>query len=382
MNKYLVHRILIPFLLGLILVSIVGGAVLTRQSASLALKDLAQKKRQALQAGLEEEWSTKSVKIGDKVMKFDYRTFGEKPAAGWDFYISMHGGGGAPAHVNESQWRNQIRLYQPPNSIYLAPRAPTNTWNLWHQSHIDGFFERLILGAVMVKGINLDRVYIMGYSAGGDGVYQLAPRMADRLAAASMMAGHPNNASPLGLRNIGFTIHVGELDGGYKRNKVAMDWRMKLAALRKGDPNGYAHKVKLHKGMGHWMKLRDAEAIDWMSMFTRNPVPKRVVWKQAGVTKPAFYWLAAPKDHVKAGASVIAEREGQVIRILEAHGTEKLTVLLDDRMLDLDKEVTISRDGQILFRGRVERKLETLSRTLNERHDPRLSFSAEVTVDI
>ncbi|MBT3469833.1 MAG: alpha/beta hydrolase [Opitutae bacterium] len=382
MNKYLVHRILIPFLLGLILVSIVGGAVLTRQSASLALKDLAQKKRQALQAGLEEEWSTKSVKIGDKVMKFDYRTFGEKPAAGWDFYISMHGGGGAPAHINESQWRNQIRLYQPPNSIYLAPRAPTNTWNLWHQSHIDGFFERLILGAVMVKGINLDRVYIMGYSAGGDGVYQLAPRMADRLAAASMMAGHPNNASPLGLRNIGFTIHVGELDAGYKRNKVAMDWGKKLAALRKGDPNGYAHKVKLHKGMGHWMKLRDAEAIGWMSMFTRNPVPKRVVWNQAGVAKSAFYWLAAPKDHVKAGASVIAEREGQVIRILEAHGTEKLTVLLDDRMLDLDKEVTISRDGQILFRGRVERKLEALSRTLNERHDPRLSFSAEVTVDI
>ena len=144
MNKYLVHRILIPFLLGLILVSIVGGALLTRQSASVALKDLAQKKRQALQAGLEEEWSTKSVKIGDKVMKFDYRTFGEKPAAGWDFYISMHGGGGAPAHVNESQWRNQIRLYQPPNSIYLAPRAPTNTWNLWHQGHIDDFFTILI----------------------------------------------------------------------------------------------------------------------------------------------------------------------------------------------------------------------------------------------
>jgi hypothetical protein len=382
MNKHLKHKILIHFLWSLILVPIAAGAGLSLQSASVALKDLAQKKRQALHAELEEEWSAKSVKIGDKVMKFDYRTFGEKPAAGWDFYISMHGGGGAPAHVNESQWRNQIRLYQPPNSIYLAPRAPTNTWNLWHQSHIDGFFERLILGAVMVKGINLDRVFIMGYSAGGDGVYQLAPRMADRLAAASMMAGHPNNASPLGLRNIGFTIHVGELDGGYKRNKVAMDWGKKLAALRKGDPNGYAHKVKLHKGMGHWMKLRDAEAIGWMNKFTRNPVPKRVVWKQVGVAKPAFYWLAAPKGHVKAGAKVIVERDGQAIRILEAHDTEKLTILLDDRMLDLDKEVTVSRDGQMLFRGRVERKLETLSRTLDERLDPRLSFSAEVTVDL
>ncbi|MEM7298333.1 MAG: hypothetical protein AAF391_08720 [Bacteroidota bacterium] len=52
----------------------------------------------------------------------------------------------------------------------------------------------------------------MGYSAGGDGVYQLAPRMADSLAAAAMMAGHPNDASPLGLRNIGFTLHMGGKD--------------------------------------------------------------------------------------------------------------------------------------------------------------------------
>ena len=82
--------------------------------------------------------------------------------------------------------------------FYLVPRAPTNTWNLWHQSHIDHFFDRLIQGAVHLMGANPNRVYFMGYSAGGDGVYQLAPRMADRLAAASMMAGHPNDASPLG----------------------------------------------------------------------------------------------------------------------------------------------------------------------------------------
>ena len=29
-----------------------------------------------------------------------------------------------------------------------------------------------------------------------------------------MMAGHPNDASPLGLRNIGFTLHVGANDNG------------------------------------------------------------------------------------------------------------------------------------------------------------------------
>ena len=115
-------------LLSLLLVVPSRGAGLSHKAAQTALENLAQKKGQKLQVQLEKEWAAKKVKIGDKVMKFDYRTYGEKPAGGWDFYISMHGGGGAPAQVNESQWRNQVRLYQPPNSIYLAPRAPTNTW--------------------------------------------------------------------------------------------------------------------------------------------------------------------------------------------------------------------------------------------------------------
>ena len=58
--------------------------------------------------------------------------------------------------------------------IYLAPRAPTNTWNLWHQGHIDRMFMRLIENTVALQDVNPNRVYLMGYSAGGDGVYQVA----------------------------------------------------------------------------------------------------------------------------------------------------------------------------------------------------------------
>ena len=39
------------------------------------------------------------------------------------------------------QGRNQIRLYQPEEGIYLAPRAPGNTWNLWHTADIDALFD-------------------------------------------------------------------------------------------------------------------------------------------------------------------------------------------------------------------------------------------------
>src|SRR5262249_58632623 len=89
-------------------------------------------------------------------------------------------------------------LYKLSEGIYVAPRAPTNTWNLWHEGHIDRLFGRLIEDYIALGAIDPDRVYVMGYSAGGDGVYQIGPRLADRWAGAAMMAGHPN---PAALRN-------------------------------------------------------------------------------------------------------------------------------------------------------------------------------------
>ena len=117
------------------------------------------------------------------------------------------------------------------NGILFTPRSPTNTWNMWHQSHVDTFFNRIIQNMIAFHDVNPNRVYIMGRSAGGDGIYQVAPRMADRFAAAAMSAGHPNEASPLGLRNIAFAIHMGENDHLYDRNKVAVQWGNQLSEL-------------------------------------------------------------------------------------------------------------------------------------------------------
>ena len=138
------------------------------------------------------ELEKKELADGTLTMPFFTKTFGEKPATGRSLWISMHGGGGAPAKVNDGQYENQKKLYQLAEGIYLVPRAPTNTWNLWHEGHIDRMFARLVEDFVALEGVNPDKVYILGYSAGGDGVYQMAPRMADWWAGAAMMAGHPN----------------------------------------------------------------------------------------------------------------------------------------------------------------------------------------------
>jgi poly(3-hydroxybutyrate) depolymerase len=305
--------------------------------------------------------------------------FGPKSKDGTrPLWISMHGGGGAPAKVNDQQWDNQKRLYQPSEGVYVAPRAPSNEWNLWHQAPVDRLFERLIEDLVICERVDPDRVYLMGYSAGGDGVYQLAPRMADRFAAASMMAGHPNDARPEGLRNLPFAIHVGGDDGAFDRNKVAAQWGVMLDALAQSDPGAYVHQLEVHAGKGHWMDREDASAVPWMAKYTRNARPQKVVWLQDDVTHPRFYWLAV--DEPKPGQRLVVARQGQEITIVEAPPSLAVRILLDDTMLDLDKDVRVTQDGKELFTGRVPRSKAVIDRTLQERFDPKAAFTAEVKV--
>ncbi len=328
------------------------------------------------------EVKNRVLREGKLAMPFFYRIFGEKPQGGRSLWISLHGGGGAPAVVNDSQYENQKRLYQPAEGIYLAPRAPTDTWNLWHEAHIDRLFARLIEDLVVFEDVNPDRVYVLGYSAGGDGVYQLAPRMADSWAAAATMGGHPNGVSLLSLRNVPFALQVGANDSAYGRNKVAREYGEQLDRLQKEDSAGYQHFVRIRQGMGHWMNLEDKEALPWMAKFTRNPVPAKVVWKQTGTLHDRLYWLAVPKGKAVDGSLVVAERKGQKITVSKVEKVGRLVVRLDDRMADLDQPVTVEQDGRRLFSGKPVRTIRTLVQTLADRGDPRLMFDAEVEVDV
>lgn len=354
---------------------------LTRLRADEAVQRLGERWLAAMRAERAAEHAAKVIPMGELSMPFEFRVFGERPPTGFPLYISMHGGGGAAKRVNDRQWENQKRLYEPELGIYVAPRAPTDTWNLWHESHIDAFLQRLIENMVVLEGVDPDRVYLTGYSAGGDGVFQLAPRMADRFAAAAMMAGHPNETSPLGLRNLPFTLHMGAQDAAYDRNAKAVQWKQSLAELHLADPGGYEHWVEIHEGKGHWMDRQDARGVTWMAQFRRNRIPERVVWHQDDVLHDRFYWLAVPAGRAKPRQTVVASRLGQRVTIHQSDADE-LIVLLRDDMLDLDLPVEIEFDGDVIFRGPCERTSENLVRGLIERGDPSSLFSASIPVKL
>ncbi|GAB4547531.1 MAG: hypothetical protein Tsb0013_07370 [Phycisphaerales bacterium] len=357
---------------------------LSKEEATAAIRDAVESVAQRMRSSRAPEIEAQSVTADGHTMRYLMREFGQREHGQRALWISLHGGGGAPPEVNDRQWQNQIRLYEPGEGVYVAPRAPTDTWNLWHQAHIDPLLDRLIENMVLSHGVDPDRVYLLGYSAGGDGVYQLAPRMADRFAAASMMAGHPNEAKPVGLRNLPFAIFMGGEDSAYDRNSVARRWGGLLAALREADPGGYEHRVTVYPGLGHWMDGRDAEALPWMQEFHRDPWPQRVVWYQDDVVGHRFYWLSVRPSDASKGQSVKAAVAGQRISIEAEEGSspERLTLRLSDALINLDEPVRIVVNGEVVFDGRVARTRGAIESSLDERFDPRSVATAVIEIDL
>ena len=342
---------------------------------------LLQQWQDSLKKALSAEYEAKQLVIGDNTMRIDWTVFGEKPADGRSLYISLHGGGGAPPRVNDGQWENQKRLYKPDEGVYLCPRAITDTWDLHFRPESDGFYHRIIQMAEVFLDVNPDKVYLMGYSAGGDGVWRLAPRMADTWAAASMMAGHPGDVSLLSLRNLPFMIWCGGEDAAYDRNKECAKRIEEMDALQAADPEGYVHEGHIVPGKPHWMDLEDAAAVPWMARFTRNTCPDRVVWCQGDVPKTAFYWLGVPAGEAAKGKVVRADIRDNTVSIL-ACDYSGLTIFLNDTLADLDKPVRVVYGDKVLFEGTVKRTPGNLRASLRERQDPAYLFPVRINVTL
>jgi predicted esterase len=335
--------------------------------AGLAWNKLKKEEAQAMC----DELSARKITIGEDSLKWMEKTFGDAPFGKRSLWITLHGGGQATAEENDRNWRGYYGRYEfPPGSINVAPRAPANTWNMWFVKSVDGLFDRLIADMISQRGVDPNQVYLIGYSAGGDGVYQLSPRMADRFAAATMCAGHPNQVTPEGLRNLPFFLYMGGEDSAYHRNTVVREFNAKLDALQAKDPDGYVHRCTVYPGLMHDMQGRESETIPRMSALRREVWPKRVVWKQdSDILHARFYWMERSAAEVKANEIYAAQVTGQQIEI-QRPANGNLTLRLSNALLDLDQPLLVTAAGRKVFEGKVSRSLDAIVKSLKERRDP------------
>ena len=336
----------------------------------------------------EEAWIKQVLRKDTLKMPFSTFVYGEKPENGYPLFVSLHGGGGTTAEVNDVLYQNQQHLYDeflPSQCIYMAPRSPFNTWDLWFKPEVDTLLTTMINLAVINLGADPNRVYLMGYSAGGDGVWRLAPRLADRWAAATTMAGHPGDVNLINLRTTPFMMCVGEHDDAYNRNRETLKRLVELdslAVLKPENVNFYKRNALIASGKGHWMELEDASAIPWMQQFTRKADNKRMVWQQEEVTERSLFWLSLPETVTpKRGDRAEISIDDNVIYV-ERCDYPQLTIWLNDDMVNLDENISVIYDGKAVFRGKVPRKKSVIEENIFGRNDFGLDYCAKLTVVI
>lgn len=355
-------------------------------------------------------------------MKVQTRVVGRAPEGGYPIFIVLHGGGSDPTgEMNESQWSGMAARYANLVScpgIFVSCRAVKDTWDCHSVPEAYMCYDRIIENASIFMNGNPNRAYIVGYSAGGDGVYQIAPRMADRLAAANMTAGHPNGVSMVNTYNLPFYLQVGELDGAYSRNTVTVEYAKLLDSLQSKYGGGYIHDVFVHAAKEHgvvgdnatgkqtvvddtaqWLasggksgvggtKSETTHAGVLMSQHTRDPIPSRVIWDLSCRTPSmrrvtSFYWLSAPLTLTSGILDISYDKTTNTVTVnsCTVKGKAKITVYLNEDMVDLFRDVTFVIDGKsTTFTPVLSEKV--LEDTVKERGDKNFGFVSKFSFTV
>ena len=271
--------------------------------------------------------------------------------------------------------------------------------------------EELVPAAIRTWDVDPDRVYVTGHSMGGYGTWTYGAIHADRFAAGAAFAGAPTvywlpgqkdkavDAVVEGylpnLYNLPLFVYQ-SLDDPNVPAAANVFACARLAELHAGDARGWKHVYEQVDGRGHAFPEKGAgPGLEWMAGHVRETRPATIRWQPVRDWKTRFYWLRWGKPWLGSELVATLDRDRNAVDIViekprtatpqrteeerEAHVATS-SVHLGERLLDLEREVVVTVDGKVRFRGPVGRSLATLVRTAEEREDPAYVFAAEAAI--
>lgn len=321
------------------------------------------------------------VRFENHVSPYTVKTVGTRPENGWALFIAMHGGGGAPQELNDSQWRHmQIYYRDHPEMggyIYVSLRAPDNTWNGFYTGYAYPLMQNLLRQFMLFGDVDPNKKFIMGYSHGGYGAYAMGPKMPDYFAGIQASAAAlADGASPITLRNTAFSTMVGGEDTMYGRSKHIVDFEKKIQELRGNRTDIYPVTVQIIANHPH-SGLPDRDKIADLYPNVRNPVPCELTWRLSDAVIHDFFWLHAPIPEAGKDFNVNCKDN----HLIATTNLTAASILLDSRLIDFGKRVTLELNGKTSSH-KLKPSLKTLCETMQRRGDPELAFTAEFTLPL
>jgi hypothetical protein len=325
-------------------------------------------------AALQPDFDAKRVRAGDKESPYTWKVVGERPPGGYGLVIAMHGGGGAPKRVNDSQWQHMQIYYrdQPAAGgyVYCALRAPTDEWNGFYTDYFYPLLEKLIRQFVVCGDVDPDRVVALGYSHGGYGAFAIGPKLPHRFAAVHGSAAAPTDGQTVatGLHTLPFTFMVGGRDTAFGRRERCEAFARQLADLRQQHPGRYPGRFDLIENNGH-TGLPDRDLLAQLVPLARVALPKWLQWQQTDGVVRDHYWLR--DEAPQPGRRLAAALDGNRL-VAIGLGDAVVEAWLDARLCDLGKPLVVALDGGERTVAPAP-SARTLCRTLRERGDPALA---------
>jgi pimeloyl-ACP methyl ester carboxylesterase len=268
----------------------------------------------------------------------------------------------------------------------------------------------LVRSARLAWDVDADRVYVTGHSMGGYGTWTYGSIYADVFAAAAAFAGAPTMYWKAGgkdrdaeavadgylpnLRNLPLFVYQ-SLDDPNVPSAANVFAMGEMRKLHEADAKGWEFVYEQVDGRKHaFPEKGPGPGVEWMAGHVRDPRPGKIVWQPVRPWKTTFYWLRWGEPWLGAEVTATCDRARNAVdvtvklphtapvRELEAQRAARvasLSVYLDERLVDMTKEVVVSVDGKERFRGRPPLRLATLVESAEEREDPQYVFAAEAS---
>ena len=237
-----------------------------------------------------------------------------------------------------------------------------------------------LLGSQICQDYNVDhnRLFLDGYADGGTEAWRIASAFADIFAGVIIRGALPPGEIRfedfLNTRFLLVGVPGMELDS---KGADALAKKMKAAGVDVTVANlTEAPKPRRERD---FYKTIAAAQLAFLEK-PRNPYPDRIDWTvKENNTRRSYFAMstgeieaeALKKDPDKKKPPRFAVKVDRAANklVIQTHRILGLMISLNDRILDLDKDVTFEVNGKVLYNGRPSRSLEAITSTMDDTGD-------------
>lgn len=284
--------------------------------------------------------------------------------------ISLHGAGGNGDGEYQWIWASYSKKW---NGFIACPSGepPGAQWFPEQEEFILNIYRD------MLRNFNVDtnRVYIHGFSNGGNGAWYYGVSFPWLFGAACPRSGGCSVSQNLkNLLNIGTYVIHGSSDTviGSSHDKETTN---KLKEL------GYdVVYVEIPNGKHEPFHNETPKVIEYFNKHPRNPWPKKIIYNSNNTLSQKVYWIEVTQT--SGSFSVEAEINEENKIVITSQGVDGINLHLSDVLVNMDKPVVVLLNDDEVHNQIVSRSLETIVMDLRQYWDIKSASSAYLKLTV